>query len=82
MFMVNNIRCLHGARPKKQSQFLQFSIQTKFEIFGYIIKECLIVKCAIKGGSHLNLPLCYEIGINNNDAILFWSTFVTCSCMS
>jgi hypothetical protein len=36
----------------------------------------------MKGGSHLNLSLSYEIGANNNDVIIFWSTFVTCNCLS
>jgi ureidoglycolate hydrolase len=63
-------------------KILQFLVPKKFQNFGDIIGKGLVSKCVIKGGSHLNLSLCYEIGANNNDAIVLWNTFITCSCMS
>jgi hypothetical protein len=75
-------RCLHAIMDPKNYHNVTIFSTNKFENFGDMIRKGIMVKMCIKGDSHFNISLCFEINVDKNDVIVFLSTFVTCNCQS
>ncbi len=79
-YLLSMLGCLQFTVFEKYHTFAIFNTNKSLKVWGHKWKRFNNKKCAIKCGSHLNLSLGCGIDANNNDAIIFFSTFVTWSC--
>jgi hypothetical protein len=79
--MILVFGCLHATMDQKNCHNVVILVQTKFEIFGDMIRKRTMVKRCSKV-VHILIYHYVKLNVNRNDVVVLWSTYITCSCLS